>query len=339
MASHLVDSKQLLAARKRVVARNQEREDGLAVATAFTATSMQSRIRGERWQRLYRGVYASFSGDPGRAVLMWAALLRAGNGAVFSHQTAAEIQGFLGRPSSLIHVTVPAERHPARWAAIPGVVIHRSVNLERTRHPLSSVPITRVEETVLDLVEQAADFEEKFGWVAAAVGARVTTAERIAEALALRRKFPARAEAQLALGHVGQGIMSWLELQWASKVEHPHGLPAARRQVRVRQESGNRYLDNLYEEYRLCVELDGKAAHPESDQRHDAARDRWNLAYEQLVTMRFRVVDLNDQEHACRSAAEFAAVLNDRRPAEGPLSAEVGRPCCPGCPVGAVLSG
>jgi hypothetical protein len=45
-------------------------------------------------------------------------------------------------------------------------------------------------------------------------------------------------------------------------VERAHGLPPARRQARRRHGSGNRYLDNLYEEYGLCVELDGNAAHP-----------------------------------------------------------------------------
>jgi hypothetical protein len=36
-------------------------------------------------------------------------------------------------------------------------------------------------------------------------------------------------------------------------VERPHGLPVARRQARIRRGTGNRYLDNLYEEYLLTA--------------------------------------------------------------------------------------
>lgn len=324
----------MLAARGQVVARGQ------AVNCGLTADTMQSRVRGSHWQRLYRGVYASFSGQPDRAVRMWGALLRVGPGAVFSHQSAAEIHGFGNLASPMIHVTVPAERHPGRRSKIPGVVIHRSSSLDRTRHPVSSVPITRVEDTVLDLITRSADFEEKFDWVGRAVGERLTTPDRILEALRQRRKFPDRREAELALGYARGGIMSWLELQWVIGVERPHGLPAAQRQVQVRQETGNRYLDNLYEAYRVCVELDGRAAHPESEQRRDNARDRWNLAHENVVTMRFDTESLVEQPRKCEAAAALARVLRGRAPqarapqaraAEGAASPNgpvpIGQPC------------
>ena len=60
-------------------------------------------------------------------------------------------------------------------------------------------------------------------------------------------------------------------------VERAHGLPLARRQARRRHGSGNRYLDNLYEEYGLCVELDGAAAHPAEGRWRDTHRDNTNL--------------------------------------------------------------
>ena len=59
--------------------------------------------------------------------------------------------------------------------------------------------------------------------------------------------------------------MSLLEYRYVHRVERPHGLPAARRQARIRQRTGNRYLDNLYEGYGVCSELDGTAAHPAED--------------------------------------------------------------------------
>jgi hypothetical protein len=114
--------------------------------------------------RLQRGVYAAFTGEPGRTALLWAAVLRAGSGAL-SHQTAAELFGIADAPARLIHVTVPAGRHPARPGAIPGILIHRSDRVLVARHPVLQPPRTRLEETVLDLVHGAASFEEALGWL------------------------------------------------------------------------------------------------------------------------------------------------------------------------------
>ncbi|HEY6311195.1 MAG TPA: type IV toxin-antitoxin system AbiEi family antitoxin domain-containing protein, partial [Streptosporangiaceae bacterium] len=78
------------------------------------------RIERGRWQRLYRGVYATFTGPPPRETWLWAAVLRAGNGAVLSHQTAAELHGLIDAPAESIFVTVPSTRRittPGKRAA------------------------------------------------------------------------------------------------------------------------------------------------------------------------------------------------------------------------------
>jgi hypothetical protein len=85
--------------------------------------------------------------------------------------------------------------------------------------------------------------------------------------------------------------------------------PRARRQARIRQRTGNRYLDNLYEEYGVCVELDGTIAHPEDEQWRDKRRDNANL-FGGIVTFRFGFPELGD--HRCESAAYVAAVLRSR---------------------------
>jgi hypothetical protein len=326
----VVTREELLAARQRVLARGQGLRDGLS------GTVIRGRVRSARWQPLQRGVYALSGGEADRATRMWAALLRAGPGAVFSHHSAAEIHGLLREPCPVIHITVPAERNPARRGKIPGVVIHRSSLLERARHPASSVPCTRLEETVLDLVQASASADERFEWICRAIGERLTTAERLRRALRERSRFPGRRAAELALGYAREGIMSWLELQWVTGVERPHGLPAARRQVRVRQETRTRYLDNLYEPYLVCVELDGQAAHPGHEQWRDSARDRWNLVRGKIVTMRFRTADLDSREGRCEAAAQLASVLADRAPAAGADVTDgiaAVRPCGPRCPV------
>ena len=300
---------------------------GQAVAAGMTEKWVRSQVRAGRWQVLYRGVYASFTGQPGRTAELWGALLRAGPGAVLSHQSAAELWGLTNGPSPVIHVTVPHSSRPDRQGKIPGVVVHRSRSLALTRHPVLAPPRTRVEETVLDLVDCASDFDEAYAWICRAIGRRRTTANRIQAALAARPRIHWRQETALALGDAGRGALSVLELRYVRGVEQPHGLPSATRQARVRQASGNRYLDNLYAEYRACVEVDGAAAHPEDEQWRDKGRDRWNAAHAGIDTIRIGVADLVSRERQCAAAADVARWLSGRGPT-------VGHPCGPGCPVG-----
>ncbi len=243
--------------------------------------------------------------------------MRAGPDAVLSHYTAAERHGLLDRPSPAIHVTVPASRNPARKGKIPGVVIHRSDHILAGRHPAMSPPCTRIEDTVLDLIKLSGTPDEAYEWICRAIGRRRTTAKRINAALDARVRFPRRREIEVALGDAEGGALSWLERRYVRGVEIPHGLPRATRQARVQQGSGNRYLDNLYQDYLLCVEVDGAAAHPAEEQWRDKRRDRWNLVHARVVTLRVGFLDLADQRRQCETAAEVAKALSDRGPVVG----------------------
>ncbi len=305
-----------MAPQAGAIARHQGAGAGIAQHT------MRNRVRSGRWQRLQRGVYAAFSGEPTREAVLWAALLRAGPGAVLSHQTAAERHGLIDEPSPVITITVPASRYPAR-VKIPGIVIHRSDAILRTRHPAMLPPCTRVEDTILDLIQAATSFDDVYMWICRAIGRRRTTTDRIRQAMDARKKMRWRRELVLALGDAGDGALSVLEFRYVRRVERPHGLPAARRQARIRHRTGNRYLDNLYEEYGVCVELDGTASHPADEQWRDKRRDNANTLQD-ILTLRFGLLELG--EHRCETAAAVATLLSRRGWPGSP------RPCGrPGC--------
>ena len=297
-----------------------------ASAAGITLESLKNQLRYGRWQRVHRGVYAAFSGAPTRRAELWAALLRAGPDAILSHQTAAELYGLLDGQCPVIHVTVPHDSNPARCGRISGVVVHRSRSTSRSRHPVLTPPRTRVEDTVLDLIECARSFDEAYDWICRAIGRRRTTPERIRKAMDSRPRMRWRRDVELALGDASEGALSLLELRYVRGVERPHGLPAAKRQARVRQQTGNRYLDNHYEEYRACVEVDGTAAHPEDEQWRDKRRDRWNSVHEKIETIRVGFPDLRDQQSRCETAADVTKWLSGRGPAVGHACS---RPDCP----------
>lgn len=294
--------RELLAVQGNAIARRQSTSSGI------DPRPMCRRVSSGRWQRLQRGVYATFSGEPTRETVLWAALLRAGPDAVLSHLTAAERHGLIDEPSSLITITVPASKRPAR-VAIPGVLVHRSNAILRTRHPTVLPPCTRVEDTVLDLIEVARTFDDAYAWICRAIGRRRTTADRIRLAMDARKKMRWRREIAIALGDAEGGALSVLEHRYVHRVERPHGLPVARRQARIRHRTGNRYLDNLYEEYGVCVELDGTAAHPADEQWRDKRRDN-AITVSGIVTLRFGLLDLGDRR--CETATAVATLLRKR---------------------------
>ncbi len=255
---------------------------------------------------LQRGVYAVFTGAPCREAQLWAVLLRAGPDASLSHGTAAALSGLTGDPCGPVHIIVPRGRQPRR---IPGVIVHRVERARNARHPALLPPRTRLEETVLDLATTARSIDEAFGWIFRATGQRLTTAEHIQRAMAAREKMRWRTELAACLVDVDEGVRSNLEHRYVGRVERPHRLPRAVRQARVIRYGRVSYLDNLYEDYLVCVELDGRAAHPSGERWRDSRRDIAG-ADDGIITVRDGWSDVTGQP--CRAAAQVAGVLRQR---------------------------
>jgi hypothetical protein len=308
-----VQCRELTRLQAGVISRQQ------AMSFGISPEVIHRLVRSGRWQTLRRGVYLVHSGEPTRAAELWAAVRYAGHGAVLSHRTAAELLKITDHSSSRVHVTIPARR---RVSPASGLVIHRSGRLAEAVHPSLQPPRTRVEETVLDLVTSASAFDEVLGDVFAACQRRLTTPELIAAAMTKRKKLRWRVELTEALGQAGGGVHSLLEYRYLRLVERPHGLPAAIRQAHVSDGSRSRYLDNLYNEYSLCVELDGKQAHPD-DRRWDDLRRINKIAESGIVVLRYGWTDIDAQP--CRTAVQIGAVLRNRG-----WTGRV-RPCAPAC--------
>lgn len=298
-----------------IISRQQAVAEGVGTAT------IQSKLRSGRWQQLHRGVYATYTGAPRRDAQLWAAVLRVGTGAALSYWSAAELFGLLDEPRSLVHVTVPYARHTR---PIRGIVIHHSASLARARHPTLLPPRTRIEETVLDMTQVSGSFDQAFNWLCRALGRRLTTEAHLRAALAARNRVRWRDELLIALGDVAEGIMSALERQYVYGVERAHGLPEARRQVKVAADGQTRYLDNLYEQAQLAVELDGRASHPPEQRWADSHRDNAHASIG-ILTLRYNWNDCTTL--ACASAAQVARLLQIRGTPVSPVR------CGPNCTV------
>jgi hypothetical protein len=308
VAIHLLGTcQELLELQHGVIARWQIAQAGQG------ARIVDPQLHSGRWQPLYRGVYANFTGRPSRIALLWGAVLRAGPGAALSYDTAAELDRLADKPSTTIHVTVSQARQITLSSRecqglVPKIILHRSTHLDRARHPARTPPRTRIEETTLDLIQVSPSFDQALAWLASACGRRLTTPELLLGSMVARSRLRWRARLVSALTDVGDGVHSVLEWHYVRGVERSHGLPRATRQVLSRVGGRTRYLDNHYPDFGVAVELDGQAAHPAEARWLDIRRDNAS-AEAGIVTLRYGWADVIQEP--CRVAAEVAKVLRN----------------------------
>jgi hypothetical protein len=311
----------LAALQAGVITRKQ------AIISGMSSGGINAKLRHKRWQQVYRGVYATFTGPLDRSARLWAALLYAGRGAVLSHQTAGELQKLTDQPSALVHLTVPASRRVTR---VKGLVIHVSDQGLRLPFPHGVLPMTLPEDTIIDLAESADDVDDVYGWVTRAFGREITGDFKMRVAIGRRRRLRWRSELEDAVTAGAGGAHSVLELRWDRDVEGAHGLPASRKQVRFTKANGRSgYRDRVYADFGVIIELDGRQAHPGETRGADRARDNAAAADGDGQTLRYGWKEVRYE--ACETAVQTVKVLWRRGWRGKP------RPCSPACPVARLL--
>ena len=296
-----------------------------ALEAGFSRRQIAHRLESGTWQRVYPGVYATFSGPVPREARLWAAVRQAGAGAIVSHETAAEVHGIVDQPlRGSIHITVPRNRRPASTRPVRGIIIHRSDQSQAEFVGPFKLPRTRIEDTIVDLATAAPTFDGAYAWIVRATSRQLVTTRQLRAALAARSRVRWRSWLDDALEDAGDGIYSSLERRYAENVERAHGLPRAQHQARRQLDGKIHYRDAWYPEYRVVVEIDGPVYHQNERVQLDKDRDNRNLARDDVRTFRFGPVAVT--ERACDTAAMVAATLGRNGWPGSP------RPCRrPGC--------
>lgn len=306
-----------------------------ALAAGLRQSTIRSKIESGRWRTVRTGVYATFTGPITRKAELWAAVLYLdpllGEGkkprktsakTQLSHETAAEIDGLLDRRSKLIHLTVAAKRH---IRSAPGIRVHRTRGLRDLRFPAGELPRTWIEDTVLDLANDASSYDDVCGLVTAAFGRRLTSAITMRTVLSERRFHRWRSDISELITAAEGGAHSVLEFRYDRDVEQAHGLPLSRHQVPFRKKDGSKgFRDRVYEDFNVIVELDGNQAHSADRRWEDKERD--NDAAEgtqQSLRYGWRHVRRNP----CQTAMQVAQVLRGHGWQGQPS------PCSKTCPV------
>jgi hypothetical protein len=289
---------QLAAEQAGVVSRDQVR------SLRISRTVVRSHLRARRWQRIHPSVYAVFTGPLPFLSRVWAALLYAGEGATASHETAAWLTALRSEPPHVIDVSVP---HGRRVAKRKGIRIRQARRLAEKKHPARLPPQTRLEDTVLDLTDEATTEEPVIDVILRACQRRLTTADRLQDRATGRKRLRWRGLVTDLLADVRDGVLSPIERRYARHVERAHGLPRGRRNRTEGDPGRRRYRDVRYRCYRVVVELDGRAAHPEERRELDDIRDNELAETEGTRTLRYGWRSVTTL--ACRSAGQVGRVL------------------------------
>jgi very-short-patch-repair endonuclease len=297
-----------------VVTRKQATQAGLAV------DKIAWLLKRGTWRQIYRGVYATFTGPITRDAQLWAAVLYAGQGAYLSHGTAAEINRLTDSPSLVIDVTVPASR---RVRPPKDVVVHVSSHKAMVWRPPGIPPYTIAEETVIDLVQAAADKDDVIALITSGFNRKILTESHLRRVAQTRKKLRWRHEFDEIVSMAAGGTHSVLEYRHDRDVQRAHGLPEPVKQAKFRKPDGtNGYRDRYYPQHGgLVIELDGKRFHADEQRGRDQERD--NQAAVTGSTLRYGWSDVT--RRACETASQEADALRHRG-WTGKL-----KPCSPGC--------
>ncbi|MEO6019119.1 MAG: hypothetical protein ABIP45_02595 [Knoellia sp.] len=229
-----------------VVHRAQLRHVGVDKA------AVRSEVRAGRWFTHGRHTISTEGGEFSPRADLWRAVWESGAGAALDGASALVAGGLRGFDPMATDVSQPRNNRHHR---VSGVRLHRRM----TMPPVVSAGIPRVrpEVAVVNAALWARSDREAALVLCLVVQQRLTTPARLLEAWRSARKsgprVPFLAEAVV---DICDGAQALGELDFG-RLCHQRGLPAPSRQVVRQGVDGRVYLDALWEDIGLAVEIDG----------------------------------------------------------------------------------
>jgi hypothetical protein len=252
-----------------VVSRRQLLQAGLA------PHDVKRMIRRRLLTSIHPGVYVNHTGEPTWLQSAWAGVLAVWPAAL-THESALRAAEGPGsrRDVRPVQVAVARDRHVIGPKDL--TVVRRDHLDDRVQWHLGP-PRFRYEEAAIDVATEARSEVAALSELARVTQGRRTTAARLGCSLAGRSRVQHRDLLLGVLADIETGASSVLEREYRVRVEEPHGLTGARRQVRDRVGSGVVYRDVEYGEPAVgalvVVELDGRLHDTAEARDRDMERD------------------------------------------------------------------
>ena len=251
---------------------------GQLLALGYTAEAIKHRVRTGRLHRLFRGVYAVGRSEVTEKGLWMAAVLACGEGAVLSHESAAQLYGIWKAGGRRIHVTTPR-----RGGSHAGIAVHRTKLGPDDIGTYAGLPVTSPGRTLTDLAANysAATIERAIN------DADKTNVISIAELHRAVEAMPPWTKGKRAIHRILEPATFTLtdtELeQRFVPIARAAGLSKPRTQHHINGHRADFYFDDLG----LIVEADGGAFHRTPTQQRTDRRHEHAHAIAGTVMLRF----------------------------------------------------
>lgn len=231
-----------------VLSRRQLRDLGL------TRWEIEAELRAGRWRAVGRQAVSVHTGPLSAAASHWVAVIEAGPRAFLDGESALVAAGLTGYDVRSIRVTIPRGARPFRRT--PGVDIRQSRRWASTDTRRGRLPCARVEVAAVRAALWARSDRQAALLLTMVVQQGLTTAEQLAVELLRIRRDKRRLFAHGVVNDLLGGVRSLGELDVVRECRR-RGLPEPSKQVLRRTPNGTYYLDLLWEEWGLVVEVDG----------------------------------------------------------------------------------
>ncbi len=269
-----------------------------------------------RWRTLHRGVYLTRQGPIGVPEQQWCALLGAGYD---RHPTvclggisALKVWGLDRISPTAVDILISE----GRKAAIPnGAVARRTRHVpHRDQTHLVNPPATLPTRSLVDAVAWARTDREASLIVASCFQQRLLTLPDLQRESAVRPNLPRRRLLLTTAEDCAGGSHSLGELDLIHMCRR-FCLPRPSRQVRRKDRRGRtRYLDALFEDYKVAVEIDG-VHHLDVNQMWDDAERQNALSLDGYAVLRFPASMVRNEPESVAAAIREALINNGWRPA------------------------
>lgn len=222
-------------------------------AAGVTRAQVRAQLAARRWRRAGSQTIVLHTGPLPDGARRWAAVFEAGPRAFLDGDSALVAAGLTGWHESALRVSVPRGVKPRRG---------KGLNVRQTRRwsaddvvPVG-LPRSRPDVAVVRGALWARSDKQAATLMTMSVQQRLVTPDQIAVELLRIRRDKRRAFLHAVCLDLLGGVRSIGELDFARECRR-RGLPEPTRQVLRRGRGGSYYLDVLFEEWGLVVEVDG----------------------------------------------------------------------------------
>ena len=293
----------------RAVARAEEQGGVVSLADlrALGVTRSQTRahVAAGRWRRVHSQVVAVHTGPLSQLGTWWAAVLEGGPQAYLDGASALIAEGLTGFEWAPIRVSVPGY---SRARSSPGLDVRRTRRHDPGAVSASGVPRARPDVAAVRAALWARSDKQAALLLTMTVQQRLTTAERIGQALLTVRRDARRSLLHAVVLDLLDGVRSVGEAEFAAECRR-RGLPSPSRQAVRKGNDGRFYLDVCWEQWGVVVEIAGIHHTWATNVVADALRQN-SIALESDLVLRLPLLGL--RVAADDFFAQIAAALRSR---------------------------